>query len=67
MIDFKVFRYSFSEAIPILYNRFKSNFILVWSLYFHQWFITMTAIKKSFEIDKRLILRHLDQLLKTQH
>ena len=29
---FKVFRYSFSEAIPIFFNRFKSDFILVWSL-----------------------------------
>ena len=28
----KVFRYSFSEAIPIFFNRFKSDFILVWSL-----------------------------------
>ena len=26
---FKVFRYSFSEAIPIFFNRFKSDFILV--------------------------------------
>ena len=28
----KVFRYSFSEAIPIFFNRFKSDFILVQSL-----------------------------------
>ena len=27
----KVFRYSFSEAIPIFFNRFESDFILVWS------------------------------------
>ena len=26
---FKVFRYSFSEAIPICFNRHKSDFILV--------------------------------------
>ena len=26
---FKVFRYSFSEAIPIFFNRFESDFILV--------------------------------------
>ena len=29
--------------------------------------ITMTTINKNFEIDKRLILRDLDQLLKIQH
>ena len=28
----KVFRYSFSEAIPIFFNCFKSDFILVQSL-----------------------------------
>ena len=28
---FKVFRYSFSEATPIFFNRFKSYFFLVWS------------------------------------
>ena len=28
----KVFRYSFSEAIPILFNRLKSGFLLFWSL-----------------------------------
>ena len=28
----KAFRYSFSEAIPIFFNRFKSDFILVQSL-----------------------------------
>ena len=28
--------------------------------------ITMTTINKNFEIDKRLILRDLDQLLKIQ-
>ena len=28
----KLFRYSFSEAIPIFFNCFKSDFILVWSL-----------------------------------
>ena len=28
-IVIKVFRYSFSEAIPIFFNRFKSDFILV--------------------------------------
>ena len=27
----------------------------------------MTTINKNFEIDKRLILRDLDQLLKIQH
>ena len=26
----KVFRYCFLEALPIFFNRFKSNFILVW-------------------------------------
>ena len=26
--DFNVFRYSFSEAIPVLFNRFKSDFLL---------------------------------------
>ena len=26
----KVFWYSFSETIPIFFNRFKSDFILVW-------------------------------------
>ena len=26
----KVFRYSFSEAIPIFFNRLKSGFFLVW-------------------------------------
>ena len=30
--SFKVFRYSFSKAIPIFFNRFKSDFILVWLL-----------------------------------
>ena len=29
--------------------------------------ITMTTIKKNFEIDKHLILHDLDQLLKIQH
>ena len=29
---FKVFRYSFSEAIPIFFNRLKSSFYLVRSL-----------------------------------
>ena len=29
--------------------------------------ISMTTINKEFEIDKRLILRDLDQLLKIQH
>ena len=29
--------------------------------------ITMTTINQNFEIDKRLILRDLDQLLKIQH
>ena len=27
--ELKVFRYSFSEAMPIFFNRFKSDFILV--------------------------------------
>ena len=27
----KVFRYSYSEVIPIFFNRFKSDFIFVWS------------------------------------
>ena len=31
-VGVKVFRYSFSEAIPIFFNRFKWDFILVWSL-----------------------------------
>ena len=32
LFKIKVFRYSFSEAIPIFFNRFKSDFFLVWSL-----------------------------------
>ena len=29
ILALKVFRYSFSEAVPIFFNRFKSDFILV--------------------------------------
>ena len=32
MCCFKVFRYGFSEAILVFFNRFKSDFLLVWSL-----------------------------------
>ena len=29
LISIKVFRYSFSETIPIFFNRLKSDFVLV--------------------------------------
>ena len=72
---FKVFRYSFSEAIPIFFNRFKSDFILVWSLYnFHQWLnidwnlskrgfskidITMTTINKNSNMQNFSLLTEI--------
>ena len=35
--QFKVFRYSFSETLPMFFNRLKSDFVLVRSLQtFHQ-------------------------------
>ena len=35
----KVFRYSFSEAIPIFFNRFKNDFILVdrYKIFINDW------------------------------
>ena len=72
----KVFRYSFSEATPIFFNRFKSDFILDWSLkkFTSNWLyidicqtVGFSKIRfyvnkhKNLETDKRLILRDLDQ------
>ena len=77
----KVFRYSFPGTISIFFNRIKSVFFLVRSIFTSNWLwigicenevlsnidITMTTIKQNFEIDKSRILFDLDQLLKIQH
>ena len=59
-LTFKVFRYSFSETIPMFFNHLKDDFILVRTL-------TMTKVNKIFEIDKIWILRDLGLLLKIRH
>ena len=82
MAAIKVFRHSFSEAIPIFFNCLKR--IFSWSdryeIFTSNWLwteicenvvlskidITMTTIDKNFEIDKSRILCDLDQLLKIQ-
>ena len=46
-LRFKVFRYSFPQTILTLFNRLKSNFILVWSLQnFHQWLTMNWSLSK---------------------
>ena len=44
---FKVFRYSFSDTLPIFFYRLKGDFILVRSLWnFRQWFIMDWSLSK---------------------
>ena len=80
-MDFKVFRYSFSAAIPIFFNHLKSVFSLSdrYKIFTSNWLrieicenvvlskidITMTTINKK--LNKSRILCDLDQLLKIQH
>ena len=80
---FKMFRYSFLEGIPIFFNLLKSFFSLSdrYKIFTSNWLwiwisenvvlgkidVTMTTVNKKFEIDKRLILSDLDELLKIQH
>ena len=73
----KVFRYSFSEAIPIFFNRLKSGFFpcpivmkfspvcneICENVVLSKIDITMTTINKNFENDKSRILCDLDQLI----
>ena len=64
---FKVFRYSFSEDIPIFFSRPKSVFFLCPIAIEFSRVLLRQQWTKNIEIDKSQILCDLDQLVKIQH